>query len=353
MSTPITILTGFLGAGKTTLLNHLLAQAQGVRLGVLVNDFGVLNIDAQLVVGLDSQQTVQLSNGCICCSIRGDLVSAVETLLNQAEPPDALLIEASGVSDPAEIILTLAESTLKQRTHIDGILTVIDAEQFTSLKGRQRQLADQQVQTADVVILNKTDLVNEADLRTLEAHIRQQVPQARLLFARHAQVPLELLWGVAQERALPNTPTHAIHVHEAGEHAPVSDAPHEHLDHHTVFDTWHWTCAEALDLGAFQRLLDDLPTSIFRLKGFVYCREFPEHALIVQMAGKRASLTQGEAWQGTPQTQIVLIGEGGTLQPATLQAQLDACRASHVPPTELGQAWRGLVNWWRGRKAVQ
>jgi len=336
--TPITLLTGFLGSGKTTLMNRLLNAPHERRVGVLVNDFGSINIDAQLIVGVEGG-AVELANGCICCTIRGDLLLAIEGLLDAPEPPDALLIEASGISDPAEIILTIANSRLRERTRVDGILAMLDAAGFDQLRGRSRVLAEQQARTADMVILNKADLVDEAALQRLEAWVRQQVPQARILRAAQADVPLALVWSMASEQGW-----------ERGAHDHDHDHDHDHHDHAERFHTWQWFSEEALDLAALQRFLDDLPTHIYRLKGFAYVRDLPDSALIVQVAGRRASLSQGQPWgDQPPATRLVLIGEDA-LDTEDLRARLEACQAKHLAPTEFRQWWDGLRQWWRDRR---
>lgn len=343
MTTPITLLTGFLGSGKTTLMNRVLGALQDRRIGVLVNDFGAINVDAQLIVGVKGE-SVQLANGCICCTIRGDLLAAVEGLLNAPEPPEALLIEASGISDPAEIIQTIAHSSLRARTHVDGILAMLDAEGFDQLRGRSRVLAEQQVRTADLVILNKADLVDEAALCKLESWVRRQVPQARVLRAVRADVPLALVWGVASEQGWQRGASD----HDHGRH------DHHRDDHAQRFQTWQWRSDSPLDLAALQRFLDDLPTTIYRLKGLAYVRDLPDAALIVQVAGRRVSLSQGQPWHDNqpPTTQLVVIGEG-VLDIAALCARLEACLADRVAPTEFLQWWDGLRQWWRGRRAQE
>ncbi|MEM4204541.1 MAG: GTP-binding protein, partial [Candidatus Methanomethylicaceae archaeon] len=151
---PVTIITGFLGAGKTSLLNHILQHTQGLRAAVLVNDFGEINIDAQLVVGVESN-TVALSNGCICCTIRDDLLMTVLDLVARPERPEYILIETSGVSDPVSIALTFMLPELRPYVVVDSILTVIDCEQLPSLEGENAILADLQIRSADMVVLNK------------------------------------------------------------------------------------------------------------------------------------------------------------------------------------------------------
>jgi G3E family GTPase len=168
---PVTIIGGFLGAGKTTLLNHILSENHGVRAAVLVNDFGAINIDAKLVVSVEGE-TVNLANGCICCTIRDDLVGACLGLLQRPEPPEYLFIEMSGVSEPMPVLNTFLETELGTIFILNSILAIVDAEQLPKLSGEIGRLARTQIRTADIVVLNKVDLVSHGDL----ASVRKLLP---------------------------------------------------------------------------------------------------------------------------------------------------------------------------------
>jgi G3E family GTPase len=344
---PLTILTGFLGAGKTTLLNHILRGKHGLRVAVLVNDFGAINVDTQLIVGVEGE-TVSLSNGCICCTIRGDLQQSVEALLARPDAPEYIIIEASGVSDPAQIALTFTRTALKERVRIDGILTIVDAENFPALDKQQRTLAEDQLRVADMVILNKVDLVSAEALTQLKTWIHNFVPKARIFETTHANVPLELVLGVGDydPQRLMHVPVREVHVHSAADdHDHDHDHDHEH-EHSLVFSTWHWICDTPLSLQAVYAELEKLPASVYRAKGFLYVREMPETRCVLHIVGKRATVTQGEAWGDiSPQTTLVLIGAHGSLNPDTLQKQFDACRAD--VPAELPQWLDGALRWLR------
>ncbi|HXH04635.1 MAG TPA: GTP-binding protein, partial [Candidatus Competibacteraceae bacterium] len=190
---PLTILSGFLGAGKTTLLNHILRGDHGLRLTVLVNDFGSINIDAELLSGRDGD-TISLANGCICCSIGGDLMQALLQLLQRPVSPDHLIIEASGVSDPWKI----AQIGLANRSfRLDGIITLADAESVRE-QARDRYVGEtvvQQLAAADLVVLNKLDLVDDRRRAEVLTWLHSLVPQAHVLEAVQARVPLQLLLG--------------------------------------------------------------------------------------------------------------------------------------------------------------
>jgi len=156
---PLTVLTGFLGAGKTTLLNRILTGDHGLRVAVLVNDFGSINIDAELVVGVESEgDIINLANGCVCCNIREDLVTAVTQVMARPEQPEYILLEASGVADPSGIALTFMDEDMRDRIRLDSIMCVVDAEQIFAAP-EMMELKLRQVAFADMVILNKVDLV--------------------------------------------------------------------------------------------------------------------------------------------------------------------------------------------------
>lgn len=347
MTTPLTLLTGFLGAGKTTLLNRILNAEHGVRVAVLVNDFGAINIDSALVTHTSVDgDTVSLANGCICCTIRGDLLQAVENLFDTDAPPEYILIEASGVSDPLEIALTFRDVPVMQAlVHIDSIITVIDAEQFRDVERDHAVLAMNQVGMADMIVLNKVDLVSEDDLNAVEKQINHIMPKSRIFRTSHADVPLSLLLGVGTydpERTAGRTAAD-IHVHGGDEDH------HHHSDHAAIFDTWNWQHTQPLSLAALERTLRNLPATIYRLKGILYTHDHPEQQVIVQMVGRRVTLTVGEAW-GTgiiPSSQIVAIGTQGGVDRPMLDEMLTASLYANVPKHPLARITQGVRSWLR------
>jgi G3E family GTPase len=340
---PITIITGFLGAGKTTLLNRILNGNHGLKVAVLVNDFGAVNIDSELIVGVEGE-TVSLSNGCICCTIRDDLLNAVFGLIQRDEPPEYMVIETSGVSDPIQVAQTFLMPALRQYVKVDSIITVVDVEQIRDLRGDQNMLAVDQVSAADIVVLNKVDLVTAAQLEEVKQWIFDVTPRARIMETTQANVPLELLLGVGEfaiEKLAGRAPRD-VHTHEAGEH----HHDHNH-DHSLVFDTWSYKTDEPIVYEALCDVVDGLPGTIFRAKGLVYLKEAPERRGIMHVVGRRATLTLGEKWGAqTPRTQIVVIGSHGGVDAEMLQAMFDGCRVSAVERSgqdPLGNA----LNWVR------
>lgn len=342
---PITLLTGFLGAGKTTLLNRILHADHGLHIAVLVNDFGAVNIDSQLVVGVQGE-TISLANGCICCTIRDDLLRATVQLLESPQPPDYIIVEPSGVSDPGAV----ARSFVLLRPHIqlDSVICLIDADQFTSLTGRNALLAMDQVALADIILLNKVDLASSEQLERIYRFIERTAPRARVIETTHANAPLEFLIGVGkfdldrlsgrQELDIhvhpeggEDHPSHA-HAHEhASKHAEGHadhDAGHhhEHTDHTLLFSTWHYSGRDPLEFRAVRRMIERLPAGIYRAKGFVYLDKPAERRGVLQVVGNRVRFTFGEAWgHESPATNVVLIGEPGALKPEELTQRFAAC----------------------------
>jgi G3E family GTPase len=338
--TPVTILTGFLGAGKTTLLNHILQGSHGRRVAVLVNDFGAINIDAQLVVGVEDiagdGRLLELANGCICCTIRDDLRQTALALLQRDNPPDHLLIEASGVSEPGAILRTFWHPELRRLSLVDGIITVVDAEQVMDYDGRARMLILDQIGTADLLVLNKVDLVAPERLAQVKAWIAQRAPGTRILEAVRAELPLDLLLGITLD---PNPNPNRNRNRDRNRNRTAdcdcdsdsdcdSDCDHRHHHDHD-FATWSYANERPFSQSTLEKLLQNLPPALYRAKGFVYLAERPEQAVLLQVVGRRFQLTAADNWPDQPRTQLVFIGAGGELDTALLQAEFDRCLAAN------------------------
>jgi len=182
---PVTIITGFLGSGKTTLLNQILQNDLNQKIAVLVNEFGELNIDAQLLVSYDDDM-VELSNGCICCTINEGLIEAVERILAREEKVERLIIETTGVADPLPIILTFVGSDFRDFTRLDSVITVVDSETFTP-EHFDSEVAYKQIAYGDILLLNKTDLVDQEQLTALETCIASIKRNPRIIHTNYAQ----------------------------------------------------------------------------------------------------------------------------------------------------------------------
>jgi len=346
---PLTIIAGFLGAGKTTLLNRILHADHGLRVAVLVNDFGAINIDAQLIVGVEGE-TVNLSNGCICCTIRDDLVKAVFDLLQRPEPPQYIIVETSGVSDPMEVALGFRTMRAIQ---IDSILTLLDAEQILLLDHRYADLAMNQVCMADIVIVNKVDLVDDVQLRKVREYVRGITPDSHVIETTHADVPLELLLNVGAfdlER-LASRPSNVHFFEEGGHHNHSHDDYHHHeqTDHTLVFDTWSWRSDQLVSHRALRRMVMALPESIYRAKGIFFLVEQPDRKGILQVVGKRVSLTLlGEYWgEEMPYSQMVVIGFAGGVDADDLNQHIEACLAVNAPESERDYITNRAIAWLR------
>jgi len=191
---PVTVLTGYLGAGKTTLLNRILSEPHGRRFAVIVNEFGEIGIDNDLVVGAD-EEVFEMNNGCICCTVRGDLIRIIDGLMRRKGKFDAIIVETTGLADPAPVAQTFfVDENVGKRAKLDAVVTVADAKW---LKERLRDApeAKNQIAFADVILINKTDLVSDADLREIEARIRGINPYAKLHRTQRCAIPLPEVLG--------------------------------------------------------------------------------------------------------------------------------------------------------------
>ena len=192
------MLTGFLGAGKTTLLNRILKGDHGLRVAVLVNDFGAINIDAELVVGVENDgDVINLANGCVCCNIRDDLVEAVMQVMARPEQPDYILLEASGVADPSGIALTFMDAGMRERIRLDSITCVVDAEQIFAAPEKM-ELKLWQMAFADMLMLNKVDLVTREEIERIKTWLDDRFNRYRLIQASGGNVPLDILLSVGR-----------------------------------------------------------------------------------------------------------------------------------------------------------
>ena len=371
---PVTIITGFLGSGKTTLLNHILSNQEGLKTAVLVNEFGEIGIDNELIVTVDADNTmVELSNGCICCTINEDLVDAIYRVLERQDRVDYLVVETTGLADPWPVALTFLGTELRDLTRLDSIVTVVDAENF-SLDLFNSQAAYSQLVYGDTILLNKTDLVDEADLDLLELRIRDIKADARVLRTTRSQVPLPLILSVGlfdseqyfdtvetQDNRGHDDPDHGHehhdhdqhghdqhghdqhghdhHNHDHHEHDHDHDHDHEHDHEHHGHDHHHhsdhldndgflsvsFQSDQPFSIYSFQNFLDNqLPSTVFRAKGILWFKESPMRH-IFHLSGKRLTLDPSD-WKGERKNQLVLIGQG--LDCDTLRSQIAACIAS-------------------------
>lgn len=311
---PVTILTGFLGAGKTTLLNRILTGNHGLRVAVLVNDFGSINVDADLVVGVEDD-VLSLANGCVCCSIRDDLIETVEAVLERPERPEYILLEASGVSDPSSIAMTFTDQRFRDMIRLDSIMCLVDAEQIFAAPA-QMELKLRQIAFSDMVILNKVDLVDRETVQRVHDWLGSRFRRYRLVEAINAEVPLDILLSVGRFSAEQLDAEVPDHVHGSGCGCPEQA---HHQDHAAKFSTTMLRSDLAVNLSGLRDAIKGLPGEVYRVKGFVYSEEDPEHRIVVQVVGKRIDIARDGKW-GTnkPETRLVAIGAPGAVSEDTL-----------------------------------
>src|SRR5256884_4426219 len=227
---PVTVLTGYLGAGKTTLLNRILSEPHGQKYAVIVNEFGEIGIDNDLIVGAD-EEVFEMNNGCICCTVRGDLVRIIDGLMRRKGKFDAIVVETTGLADPAPVAQTFfVDENVGRKTRLDAVVTVADAKWLQD-RLRDAPEAKNQIAFADVILLNKTDLVTDAELREVEARIRGINPYAKLHRTERSQIALDQVLdrkAFDLERILDIEPAFL----EADDHDHDHGHDHHHHDGH-------------------------------------------------------------------------------------------------------------------------
>lgn len=306
---PVTIITGFLGSGKTTLLNHILQNFEDFKVAVLVNEFGDINIDSQFLIAVE-EDMIELTNGCICCTINNNLTDAVYRVLERRDRIDYLVLETTGVADPLPITLTFVGTELRDLTQLDAIITVVDAETFHPDVHYESDAAISQIIYGDIVLLNKTDRVSEAKIDEIETYIYSLTERARILRSTYSQVPLSLILDV--QLADPS-----IGQQQSDALAPSS----KHLQN-DGFMAVSFKGDRPFAIKQFQQFLDyKLPANVFRAKGILWFAESEKRHLF-QLSGKRFTLDDSE-WTTPPKTELVLIGR--KLNPLDLIQNLNNC----------------------------
>jgi G3E family GTPase len=277
---------------------------------------------------------VNLANGCICCSLRSDLISAVLKIANFPERPEHILIESSGVADPAGIVGSFLEPEIWDTVQLDGVITVVDAGQALTLPDEEAELARAQVAGGDLVVLNKVDLVDAARLEQVKHWLREIRPGMPVFETSQCRLPLEILLGT--DRMYPATaasaadPAFDVHVHDGSRAAAAhqGDHAHDHDDHALAFDTWTYASETPMEFGLLEQVLTHLPNTVFRAKGFVQAVEKPHCRLVFQLVGRRATVSAGEPWgDDTPQTRLVFIARRGTVNIAAVEKALRGCQS--------------------------
>lgn len=311
---PVSILTGFLGAGKTTLLNYILKQQHGYKFAVIINEVGKIGVDGQLVER-QQEEIVEMSNGCLCCTVRKDLVRGVQNLLKKGGF-DYLLIETTGIAEPGPIAQTFLNiPQLQQLVRMDSIITVVDAEQILKQLA-ETETAVEQVRMADFLLLNKTDLVEESQLQAAEAKIRELNAQATLFRTNHSEVNLKELLD--------------MHAFDVDQKLTVDPKFLDELSqrHHHEINSIAFEFEKPFSVEALELFVQELSEreKIYRSKGFLWIEGNPRRA-VFHGVNNRFTLLWDRLWEKGEKrsTQVVFIGK--QLDEAKLRAHLEQCIA--------------------------
>ncbi|TGD99438.1 CobW family GTP-binding protein [Methylobacterium nonmethylotrophicum] len=306
MSVPVVLVAGFLGAGKTTLVNALLRDPGGRRIAALVNDFGAIDVDADLL-GLSNDGVVSLRNGCICCSLQGDLMRSLTRLLRRDPAPDAIVIETSGAADPAEIVRQLLDPVIFAATPLETVVTVVDARHLADRPDLfEDGLWRAQVAGGDLCVLAKTDLVDASDLARVRADLARHKPP-RLTFDAPALPAADLLFSGEGRPPEGRAPARLPRLAAAAD----------------LFESVSFTAQRPLSLPRFQAAVGRLAPRLLRAKGFVTFDHQPDRPMLFQLVGTRATLVP-TAVTGDLAARLVLIARAGDLDRDRAAAWLDA-----------------------------
>lgn len=288
---PVTIISGFLGAGKTTLLNRILNSELKLNAAVMVNDFGKINIDSELIVSAE-QKTIKLSNGCLCCSVEEDLIAQLIGLSQLDEPPQHILIEASGVADPNRVIRSLNYPQLRSLFKVSSVISLVDIEQLESLDKDYYQLAQAQICAADIVIINKTDLSSREKIESFKQE--WLFTNSCTLESQYAEIPLTLLFEQCFQTGS-----------EPQKSKRNSDVPPDL----PKFQQFFWQSSKPVDRKKIIHAIEQLGSSIYRAKGFVVFTESPNQMYVLQKVGSRVTLEPHPGETTNLDNRLVFIGQ--------------------------------------------
>ena len=333
---PVTVLTGYLGAGKTTLLNRILSEDHGRRYAVIVNEFGEIGIDNELILNTD-EELFEMNKGCICCTIRGDLIRTVHGLLAKGGDFDAIVVETTGLADPGPVAQTFfVDGYLRSKTALDSVTTVVDAKHVGLRLADSREAAEQ-IAFADQIVLNKTDLVSEDELKAVEARLRRLNPLAPIHRAERSKVSLEAILGrggfdldriVGLEPDFLK-PKHGEEGHVHDEHCEDDHEGHDH-EHDAGIMSVSLVSDQPMDRRKVARWLTQLVASqgqdILRAKGIIDVKDNPRRLVFQAVHMVLEGDLQREWREGERRfSRMVFIGRN--LDKAALQAAFDACAA--------------------------
>lgn len=298
---PATVVTGFLGSGKTTLINHILHEEHGKTIAVIVNEFGEISIDGQLVVQDEQAELVEFNNGCLCCTVRGDLIETLQRLRERAGTLDGILIETTGLADPAPVASTFfVADEVKDSIRLDAFVTVVDAVNL-ELNLKQSEEAVEQAAFSDVVLINKVDLVTPEQLKAVESRIRALNPLARIHFTTNAEIDIDKVIDVG-----------AFDLVQKLEVDPTFLEDHEH-EHDQAVGSFIIEESRPIDLNRFSIWLNDIAQTrgedLYRTKGIFNARGFEER-VVFQSVRMLTTMRPDRRWNEDEQrmSQFVVIG---------------------------------------------
>ena len=337
MSIPITLVTGFLGSGKSTLINRVLSDNPSIKFGLVINEFGDVKLESQIVEAKDEDAITELSNGCMCCVVRSDLIKTVTGLLNKAPKTGHIILEASGLSDPVPIANTFLNDDLEGKVHFDAIICVVDPINFLSSLDNY-SVAETQLSYADFVLLSKTDVATAEQIEETKKLILAAKPDARILELGD-DFPTDLVFDTSN---VDHSDLAGLEIEEHHHHHDDDDDDDEHEDHeheehehegekvyhhaHDAVDTLFYKTEKALDLDRFGIVLRDLPREIVRAKGFLHFsdRKAAKNKYILQMVGARPVL-DAKPWDRDEEKQSALVFIGKGFDKEKLLQELHAC----------------------------
>ncbi|WP_274425964.1 CobW family GTP-binding protein [Chelativorans sp. YIM 93263] len=342
---PVTVLTGYLGSGKTTLLNRILSEDHGKRYAVIVNEFGEIGIDNDLIVESD-EEIYEMNNGCVCCTVRGDLIRTVEGLTRRPGRFDAIVVETTGLADPAPVAQTFfMDDDVRSKTRLDAVVALVDAKHLP-LRLKDSKEAEDQIAFADVVVLNKSDLVSEEEIAEVEAAIRAINPSARIHKTKRAGVALsEVLDRGAfdLQRAIDNDPHFLDHEHPDHVCGPDCDHDHHHHDHdhhghgHGAASPIHDAGVTSISLRAsqmdpkkffpwIQKTTQMDGPNILRLKGIIALADDPDR-YVIQGIHMIVEGDHQRPWKDNEARESRIVFIGRDLDAERLKRTFEACQA--------------------------
>jgi G3E family GTPase len=300
LRTPITLITGPLGSGKTTLLRHILAT-RPAKIAIVMNEFGEIAIDTKVIEG-KNVRIAELGGGCVCCSLLGEFEAAVAEIIKKVAP-EIIIVETTGLAEPEALVFNIQEALPECR--LDGVISVIDADmlvRFPELGHTTRS----QIEGADILLLNKIDLVDAKQIEPLETKLRKINPSAAIIRTKRCRIDPELLFGIGRER-------------KATTLEPGSPIPATTHKHQPEFESFAFTTDKVISRDCFERFADTLPANVIRAKGFV---RFPDSVQVFNFVAGRWELEPFSA----DRTELVFIGKNIAAEKSTIVHALDECQ---------------------------